>query len=114
MMENNYIHPNAQMSQNERRFILWFKESKTAISGLTHGEVYRLRCEYNYDLSVKMDEHIIPSSNIKLERMSREDASRYYNNKLKSYWMDCLADGIKKRPEKIRMKILDLMMRRVI
>lgn len=111
-MEFNMEHGNATASRRERMFTEWCKLNKIAISKLTHGEQYHLRYKYNYLPSLEMDNRVVPSSNIK-NRMSRNDALNYYNKNLMKHWDECLSDGLKKRPNEIRMKILDFMMRRV-
>lgn len=93
-------------------FEMWAKERGIDIKKLTHGEGYRLRQEYNEHLIAsggKFQDRISPDYSL-AKRMSREEASRYYNQKLDAYWLKCLSEKI---PKRFRARALNVLLGRV-
>ncbi|WP_345985282.1 hypothetical protein WCX49_11810 [Sulfurimonas sp. HSL-1656] len=100
MMQQTLDEDTAQ--NNEDMFSAWASGkgiSDEQISVMTHGELYRLRCEYNGFVvkgGGKFSQFIHASSKLP-ERMSRKEAARYYNAKLEPYWEECLDERVPKR-----------------
>lgn len=87
----------------EANFKAWIK--KRGVEQATHGEMYVLRNSYNQSVN-KFDLHVDPSTNLP-PKMSKQEASAYYNQKFRHYWLTKLDKAI---PINQRERVLDLLL----
>ncbi len=83
-------------------FFIWCREQGIIAARLTHGELYHARQRYN-NQAEKFDLHVPPLTDLP-PRMDRKTAAKYYNEKLKRYWLSQMDRRI---PEGLREKALE-------
>ena len=76
----------ARQKKAERLFMDWAKEEGIVLSRLTHGELYKLKQEYNGQVR-KFEHHVAPTNALP-PRMDRRTATHYYNLKLHAVQLD--------------------------